>query len=179
MIKIILFLFLISLITFACDTKDEELILRERISNFEDSITALSYNLGAGERLSPELSHDLIELLLRYYHTYPDDVHAPEYLDKVHLTYSAMGNYFLAAKYADTILLNYKDYINRNFILESQVSTYDIFLKPRDTSKVRYYNELLLQENVELSTEKKEDIEFRLKNLHLTLDEIVGMQIDR
>lgn len=179
MIRILSFAFLLSWIAFSCDTKDEQLVLKDRISNFEDSITTLSNNLGAGERISTNLNHDLIELLLSYYHTYPNDAYAPEYLDKVHLIYSALGNYALSAKYADTILLNYKDYINRNIILESQACTYDIFLKPRDTSKVRYYNELLLQENKGLSKEKIEDIKFRLKNLHLTIDAIVSTQIEK
>ena len=177
--RILLFLLLVSLITFSCDREDDKLVLREGITNFEDSISKLSYELEPGERLAPGLNDELIELLLSYYRSYPNDDYAPEYLDKVHLLYSAMGNYALSAKYADTILINYKDYINRSFILESQASTYDVFIKPRDTAKVRYYNELLLEENKDLSKEKIQDIKFRLKNLNLTIDEIVSTQIEK
>lgn len=177
--RIILLLSLLTWITFSCDRKDGKIELRESISSFEDSIRKLSNNLQPGERIPSVLNQELIELLVSYYHKYPDDVHAPEYLDKVHLMYSAMKNYSLSAKYADTILLKYKNYINRNFILESQASAYDIFIKPRDTAKVRYYNELLLEENKDLPKEKIEEIKFRLRNLHLSIDEIISTQITK
>lgn len=150
-----------------------EILLREKIANMEDSIGKLTVNLAPGEMLSDEVSLELIDLLLDYYHKYPKDVYAPECLDKVHMTYSAIGRYKYSANYADTLLANYPDYINREMILESQAGAYDVYLQPRDTAKVRYYYELLLKENKDLPKDKVHDIQWRLNNLDKTMEEII------
>lgn len=162
----------------SCGSGNEQTQMRDKIIAMEDSITVLTKNLQPGEQLNEEVNTKLIDLLTGYYRKYPNDIYAPEYLDKVHMVYSAMGKYDLSTKYADTLMTNYKDYINRAMILESQASTYDIFLQPRDTSKVRYYYELLLKETPDLSKDKIREIRFRLKNLHLTVDELIIMQGD-
>jgi len=71
-----------------------------------------------------------------------------------------------ALEYGDTLLLNFPNYKNRDFILESMASTYDVLIEPRDTSKVRYYYSLLLKVK-NLPKEKREGIENRLKHLDL------------
>jgi hypothetical protein len=51
-------------------------------------------------------------------------------------------------------------------------SAYDIYILPRDTSKVRHYYDLLLKdEKVDVS--KKKDIRARLNHLNLTFDEYI------
>ena len=172
----ILFSILMLVILTSCGSGNDQTQMRDKIIAMEDSISVLTKNLSPGEQLGESVNLELIELLTSYYRTYPEDVYAPEYLDKVHMVYSAMGKYELSTKYADTLLTNYKDYINRAMIIESQASTYDIFLKPRDKEKVRYYYELLLKENPDLPKEKVDEIKFRLKNRDLTIDQLILLQ---
>ena len=50
---------------------------------------------------------------------------------------------------------------------------------PRDTSKVRYYNELLLKENPKMSKESKEGIEMKLKHLDLNFEEYLDFIVKK
>lgn len=119
---------------------------------------------------------ELIDALLDFYHTYPEDTYAPECLDKVHFVYSAMRDYRMAAKYGDTILLNYPDYVNREMVIESQYNTYDMFVTPRNPDKAKYYLELWLKEYPDMPKEKREEIEFRLKYIALPLEKVIELQ---
>jgi hypothetical protein len=69
----------------------------------------------------------------------------------------------------------FPNYKNRDFVLESLGSSYDIYIEPRDTSKVRYYYELLLKEKT-VKNDKKAEIRARLKYLHLDLFEYINFQ---
>lgn len=139
----------------------------------ESSIRDLSKKLKPGEIVPLNESDELIDLLLNFYRTNPQDQNAPLCLDKVHMIYSSTKRHEKSAIYGDTLVLEYPDYINRPLILESMANVYDMYIFPRDTSKVRYYNELLLKENKDISKEKREEIQFKLDNLELTLQEII------
>jgi hypothetical protein len=80
-----------------------------------------------------------------------------------------------AVAYGDTLLKSFPNYKNRDFVLESLGSSYDIYIEPRDTSKVRYYYELLLKEKT-VKNDKKAEIRARLKYLHLDLFEYINFQ---
>jgi tetratricopeptide (TPR) repeat protein len=176
--KKVLYFIVFTLLLFSCGGQNDsaKTELKDKITNLEDSMTIISQNLKPGEIMSSELHEELIGLLKEYSLSYSDDVYAPEYLDKLHLIYSGRGDYAQSTKYADTLINNYPDYINRAMILESQAIAYDFNIKPRDTSKVRYYYELLLNEYPDLPQEKSQGIKSRLKNLHLTIEEIMKMQ---
>ncbi len=116
--------------------------------------------------------------MLDYYHNYPEDTYAAECLDKVHMKYSGLNIHPRAVEYADTLLLKYPDYVNRAMVLESQGSTYDVFIQPRDTAKVRYYYELLLKENPKLDKDKRAGIKDRLKHLDMTFDEFIEYKMN-
>ena len=74
--------------------------------------------------------------------------------------------------YGNTLLKLFPDYKNKDFLLESMGSAYDIYIEPRDTEKIRYYYEQLLEEkNVPAS--KKKDIRARLNHIDLTFDEYI------
>ena len=173
--KYISFLLMIPLFYSCSEVGPEtsETLFREKIANMEDSIGKLTMELAPGEMLSEEVNLKLVDLLLEYYHKFPNDAYAPECLDKVHMTYSSIGRYKYSADYADTLLIKYPDYINREMILESQAGAYDVYLQPRDTAKVRYYYELLLKENPNLPKVKVKDIKERLQNLAITMEEII------
>ena len=75
-------------------------------------------------------------------------------------------------------VMKYPNYINRALVLESQGSTYDIFLQPRDTSKVRYYYELLLKENPKMEKDKREGIKDRLIHIDMNFDEFINYKMN-
>ncbi|MFN5147861.1 MAG: hypothetical protein ACK5EK_02540 [Flavobacteriia bacterium] len=154
----------------------EELITR--IKEMEDSLKGLQADLNEIKQI-PNLTHfELINRLLDFYHTYPEDNYSAECLDKVHMKYSGLNIHPRAVEYADTLLLKYPKYVNRAMVLESQGSTYDVFIQPRDTSKVRYYYELLLKENPSMDKDKKSGIKDRLKHLDMTFDEFIDYKMN-
>jgi hypothetical protein len=59
-------------------------------------------------------------------------------------------------------------------LLESLGSSYDVYIVPRDTSKVRYYYELLLKEKTVKSV-KKAEIKARLNYLELDLFQYIDL----
>ena len=151
--------------------------LKERIKEMEDSIRGLQANLAEIKQI-PNLTHfELINRLLDYYHNYPEDTYAAECLDKVHMKYSGLNIPIRAAQYADTLLIEYPKYANRAMVLESQGSNFDVFIQPRDTSKIRYYYELLLKENPKMDKEKREGIRDRLNHLEMNFDEFIAYKI--
>jgi tetratricopeptide (TPR) repeat protein len=153
----------------------EELI--GRIKEMEDSLKGLQANLNEIKQI-PNLTHfELINRLLDFYHYYPEDVYAAECLDKVHMKYSGLNIHQRAVQYADTLLEKYPDYVNRAMVLESQGSTYDVFITPRDTAKVRYYYELLLKENPKIDKDKREGIQDRLKHLDMNFDQFIDYKM--
>ena len=149
--------------------------LKETIEEHVDALQALP---GTEDQLAKRdtMRLELIASLLDYYHTFPDDVYAPECLDKVHFVYSAMRDYRTAAKYGDTLLLKYPDYINREMVIESQYNTYDMFVIPRNKEKVAYYLNLWLEEYPDMDAEKRKQIERRLSYIDLTIEKMIELQ---
>ena len=154
----------------------EELI--EKINYMEDSLKQLTSQLKDIKQIPNLTRMELINRLLDFYRNYPEDQFAPECLDKVHMTYSGMGVYIRSVEYADTLLLKYPKYVNRAMVLESQGSSYDIFIQPRDSAKVRYYYELLLKENPKMDKAKRNGIKERLKFNHLNFDQYIDKQME-
>lgn len=162
----------------ACTTETEETqtgqgevtkeSLAESIAQMEDSLTRLQ-NV---EPLTAQLTQiDYINRLLDYYRNFPEDKEmAALCLDKAHMVYSGIGAVQKSIDWADTLLIKYPEYKNRAMILESQASSYDALLDPRDSAKVREYYTLLLKEYPNLEKEKKEGIEQRLRYNHLNFD---------
>ena len=167
---------LFGMILVSCASKSEDGIL-ESISDKEDVLREMSSssNLNPDEYSKAENAY-ILELI-NLYQAYPQSEKAPECLDKVHMVYSGTGNFDLASKWADTLLENYPKYPNRALVLESQASTYDAIVEPRDSAKVRKYYTQLLNEFPDLDKEKREGIEKRLKYNKLTFDEYIILQM--
>lgn len=145
------------------DEKSRE-ALKTKITQMEDSISALQKK--SSEPLPNLTSIELINRLTAYYSAFPKDDYAADCLFKIHMKFSELNAHEKALEYGDTLLLNFPNYKNRDFILESMASTYDVLIEPRDTSKVRYYYSLLLKAK-NLPKEKREGIEKRLKYLDI------------
>lgn len=115
----------------------------------------------------------LIKSLMDFYTNFPNDEKTPHCLDKLQMIYSSTGDYQKSIEYSEIIIKNFPNYVNRALIIENQAANYDIFISPRDSSKVRYYYELLLKENNKLDIDKKSDILKRLANNHLNFNQYV------
>lgn len=177
--KIIFTLFVSALLLVGCNSSAQDAVaVREEIKLLEDSISVVSLKLEFGQKVDVSTKQRLIDKLNSYYQSFPEDEYTPEYLDKLHMISVGEGDYKTAVRYADTLIKNYKDYVNRAMVLESMANAYDMFILPRDTSKVRYYNDLLIKENPKMAKEKKEEILFRMKHLELTIDEFIDFQIN-
>ena len=116
---------------------------------------------------------ELIKSLKNFYTNFPNDEKTPHCLDKLQMIYSSTGDYQKSIEYSEIIIKKFPNYVNRALIIENQAANYDIFISPRDSSKVRYYYELLLKENNKLDADKKSDIQKRLANNHLNFNQYV------
>ena len=167
--KITIVLSCICLLLYSCENKpkvDENSreALKTKISEMEDSISALQKK--SSEPIPNLTSIELINRLTAYYTAFPKDDYSADCLSKLHMKFSELNAEEKALEYGDTLLLNFPNYKNRDFILESMASTYDVLIEPRDTSKVRYYYSLLLKVK-NLSKEKRDGIVNRLKYIDL------------
>ena len=176
-----------SMVLFACggnstETSEKEKpskeILIDKIKQMEDSLRNLQANADQVKQVPNLTRIEYINRLLDYYYNYPEDQLAAECLDKVHMVYSGMNVHIRAIQYADTLLQKYPDYMNRAMVLESIGSSYDIFLQPRDSAKVRHYYEQLLKENPNMDKEKRKGIQERLKYNHLNFDQYIDKQME-
>ena len=176
--KITIVLSCVSLLLYSCgnnpkvDEKSRE-ALKTKITEMEDSISALQKK--SSEPIPNLTSIELINRLTAYYTAFPKDEYAADCLFKLHMKFSELNAEEKALEYGDTLLLNFPNYKNRDFILESMASTYDVLIEPRDTSKVRYYYSLLLKVK-NLPKEKREGVEKRLKYLDIDFFSYIEMK---
>jgi hypothetical protein len=152
--------------------------LVQKITEMEDSLRNLQANIDQVKQVPNLTRIEYINRLLELYHLYPEDPKAAECLDKVHMVYSGMNVHIRAVQYADTLLEKYPEYVNRAMVLESVGSSYDIFMQPRDSAKVRLYYEKLLKENPKMDKEKRKGIQERLKYNHLNFDQYIDKQME-
>jgi hypothetical protein len=61
--------------------------------------------------------------------------------------------------------------VNRDYVLESIASTYDVLIKPRNAEKVKFYYSLLLNEKLDKA--KRKDLENRLKYVDMPFEEYI------
>ena len=161
----------------ATDRPDKKELI-SKIKYMEDSLKGLQANLNQTKQIPNLTRLELVNRLLDFYHYYPEEPYAAECLDKAHMVYTGMNVYVRAVQYADTLLQKYPDYPNRAIVLESQGSSYDIFIQPRDSAKVRYYYELLLKENPNLDKEKRQGINERLRYNNLNFDQYLEKKMN-
>lgn len=145
------------------ESKKQELL--SKISLFEKKGMNSSKGIEKSDRDS------LINALNNFYYAFPKDKKTPFCLDKLQMIYSSTEEYEKCSEYLDIIIQNFPKYINRPLIIEAQASNYDIFIQPRDSSKVRLFYNLLLSENPNLAEEKKNNILRRLENNHLNFNQ--------
>jgi hypothetical protein len=147
--------------------------LKGGIKEMEDSLKGLQANIHDIKQIPNLTQFELINRLLDYYHNYPQDPYSAECLGKVHMKYTGMNIHERAVQYGDTLLEKFPKYVNRALVLESQGSTYDVFIQPRDTVKIRKYYTMLLKENPNIDQDKASGLRDRLAHLDMNFDEFI------
>lgn len=149
--------------------------LKESIEQMEDSITGLLQSKDR-KKLIPSLTYiELINRLKSYYNRFPNDPYSSQCLFNIHIQYSYLNANELAIAYGDTLLSKFPNFPNRDLLLESMATTYDIYIVPRDTSKVRKYYTLLLDLKG-ITSQKQKDTQERLKHIELGLFDYITYQ---
>ena len=167
----VLFCFFLSSCGETPEQKSKKENLREGISSYEDSLANLQKDPQKAAKITSLAQIELINRLTAYSRAYPKDTFSADCLFKTHMIYEHLRAPREARAYADTLLERFPNYKNRSLLLESMASSYDINM-PRDTSKVRYYFNLLLQEP-HITKQKKKDIKARLERLDLTFEQYI------
>ncbi len=167
--------FICILILAACQDSPEKQSkkteLRNRITSYEDSLATLQKDPKKAAQITSLTQIELINRLKAYSQAFPKDTFSADCLFKTHMIYEQLGAPLEARAYADTLLERFPNYKNRSLLLESLASSYDMNM-PRDTTKVRYYFNLLLQEPT-TTKEQKMDIKKRLAQLALTFEQYI------
>lgn len=168
----------LTIVLSACDEpeKSESSLLTE-IQQIEDSLKKITGDHAIDEKLFREMQLRCAEKHIALYQTFPDSKNAAASLDKVQNFYSSMENYSLAAQWTDTLINKYPKYKNRALVLESQALAYDAFIQPRDSSAVRLYYSMLLNEFPGMDKEKRKGIKRRLEHNALNFEEYIEFQM--
>lgn len=150
--------------------------LLESINEMDDSLHALVDKRMRVDTFEIDklVYHEAINRNKEFYSKYPDHEKAERSLEKIASMYLQIGIESEAAKWRDSILINYPENENKIGILEMQMNYYDY--DNYDPEKIKYYTEQLL-ELKNLPEGKKEDYEFRLKHIDKTFEELIMIRM--
>ena len=140
------------------------------IKKMEDSIMSLTNSPKPSAKILSLSNVELINRLFSFYQAFPKDPYSAECLFKIHEKYSELQAHKKALDYGDTLLVNFPNFPNRDFLLESMCAIYDVEIVPRDTTSLRKYNTLLLKE-AKVTPEKRKEIQMRLKYIGMNFFE--------
>jgi lipoprotein NlpI len=140
------------------------------VKQMEDSIMAVINSPKPNAKILSLSNVELINRLVSFYQAFPKDPYSAECLFKIHEKYSELQAHKKALDYGDTLLVNFSNYPNREFLLESMCAIYDVEIAPRDTTSLRKYYTLLLKE-AKVTPEKRKEIQMRLKYIGMNFFE--------
>ncbi|MBI2257839.1 MAG: hypothetical protein HYU67_02960 [Flavobacteriia bacterium] len=126
------------------------------------------------EQIHPNHFINATQNYLLFYRKYPNDSFAPVCLDKAQQLYTQQKKYALALKYTDTLLKHYPNYKDNPTLLVNAGSICDAILN--DRKKTQYYYQKLITQYPSIDKETKEMVEFRLKHIDLSFDEMIKLQ---
>ena len=151
--------------------------LKEQITSMDDSLKLMYQQVMDNklEKVPSVFIYEAVDRHLEFYRNYPNDAFSATCLDKVHQLYLQEKVYGLSVQYGDSLLQKYPKYPKKAEVLLSLGSTVDVMLK--DTTKVRKYYTQLLTETPKLNSDTKEMVQFRLKHLDKTFDQMIEMQM--
>lgn len=136
-----------------------------RVKQLEDSITT-EVTKDPNKPIGSFVFLDLINRLKDVANNFPEAPETAGCLFKLHMKYGEMKGFKESLCYGDTLLNRFPSFKDRNLLLQSMATTYDLSLKPRDSKKVEYYLKLLLESKT-LPENEKAEIKNRLKYINL------------
>jgi len=150
--------------------------LKKSIKVMDDSLSVLYQNLMKDpQKQIPSLAiYETINRYLAFYKEYPTDKYSATCLDKVQQLYLQEKIYESSLAYTDTLLIKFPNYKDKANLLLNAGSTAEL-LEDKDLLK-KYYSRLL-KECKDLNSETREMVEFRLKHIDKTFDELIEMQM--
>ena len=150
--------------------------LKKRINVMDDSLKVLYKELmNDPTKQIPSLAiYETINRYLEFYKNYPKDVYSATCLDKVQQLYLQEKVYEKSLEYTDTLLVNFPKYEKRAGLLLNAGSTCDML---QDKVNMEKYYKMLLKENPNLNKETRDMVEFRLKHIDLTFDQLIELQM--
>lgn len=166
------------LLLFACGEKTatDAVPGKPTLADMETQVKLLEDSLQKGQLdMGPKSPTGVryAERCMAIYKAFPKSPEAPKYLDRAHMIYTSIGSHALAVLHAEALIAEYPNYGNRQMVLQSLATSYDMFIIPRNKEKVKKYYEMLLKENPDLPAEEKESYQFRLDHLDLTYEELI------
>ncbi|MGB0934227.1 MAG: tetratricopeptide repeat protein [Lishizhenia sp.] len=184
--KVGLFLFLVGAMI-ACTTPEKEVVENdvvipvkteeefiEHLRNLDDSLKAvITESFQKQEKFPVGAYQKAIEQHLEFYKAYPKNKNVAESLDKAQSFYTQLRAEEKAAVWRDTIIFNFKEYVNRPRVLETQGVYYDA--DNYNPEKIKLYYTMLLDEYPDLDSNKRVEIQFRLDNVNLSFDELIEL----
>jgi len=109
-----------------------------------------------------------------FYFNFPNDPFAETALSKIAALYLQINVESESVKWRDTLLTKFPNTEDKIGLLELQMNYYDF--NEHNPEKIKYYaDQLLAIEN--LSEERREQYEFRLKHLDKTFEELIELQM--
>lgn len=182
--KITLFIVL-SILIFACksnenkdNTKEKATAkeLKSEINKMNDSLKVIYADIMKDpSKEIPSLTIiATINSYLEFYRNYPQDPFAPECLDKVQQLYLQDKTYEMSLAYTDTLLKKYPHYKEKATLLLNAGSSCEM---TNERSRMKKYYTQLLKEFPKLDKETKEMVEFRLKHIDLSFDQLIELQM--
>ncbi len=165
-----------SILVLSCGGNTElDAEVEQRIAAYEDSLANMIRN---------PLTHEHSEVLLQNYVVLLEDAvtEAPQhpmaatYMDRIHMLSSAQRDLEKSLKYGVRVIEDYPEYVNRAMVLKSVAYMYDAEKQPRDTSMVRKYYQIYLNENSGIEVDEKDMIDKRLLMLHVPFDKFLILE---
>ena len=126
--------------------------------------------------MKQEVAVEYADKCLEIANSFPKSDVAPKLMDKAHIILSSVGLYQRSVMIAETLVRKYPTYKNRQMVLESLASSYDIFIQPRKKEMVKQYYEMLLRDYPKMPEEQKKQIENRLKHVDLSFEDYISTQ---
>lgn len=145
--------------------------MKTELKHFEDSLKKNS--AGGNMNFDQQTAVVYAEKCLAIKNSFPKSKEAPALMNKAHIIFSSVGLYQRSVVIADSLITMYPMYEKRAMVLESLASSYDIFIQPRRKEKVKYYYELLLEDNMKIPAEQRVMIEKRLQYVDLPFEEYI------
>jgi hypothetical protein len=94
------------------------------------------------------------------------------------MLYSGMNETDKAVAYADTLLERYPDFIDRLQVIESQIISYELDVRPRNVKMIKKYIKLWLKENTSADHEKIDEMNYHLEHVDLSLEERIKLNLE-